>query len=206
MSLLPEHDRESCYDFVTTCSGAMLNLHDPKPEDITADDIATGLANNCRFSGQLPVHYSVAAHSIVMADLMDSEEAQLYALLHDASEAYITDMPRPVKALCPDYRKIEGRIQQAVIDKFYHGSGVSEKVAKHVHQMDKVMPAFEKVAIHGPHKAPPWAWDTLHEAYKGSSLDEELHRVVPMIREMMLSRPFIKRRYLEYLKELTDVE
>lgn len=203
MNLSQASDPGVQHQFITTCSGRILSLVDPETDSIDIEDVATGLANNCRFSGQLPVHYSVAAHSLVMADLMDSSEAQQYALLHDASEAYIIDLPRPVKALCPDYKEVEARIQGAIMDKFMP-EGVSPKVLYQVHSMDKVMPAFEQVAIMGMDNVPSWVVEVLDSAYKGSSYEEELQRVIPMIKEVMLAAPFVRTRYLEYVLEAFD--
>lgn len=202
MNLSQVSDAGVHYQFITTCSGRILNLMDPDPDSIDIEDVATGLANNCRFSGQLPVHYSVAAHSLVMADLMDDEEAQRYALLHDASEAYIIDLPRPVKALCPDYKEVERRIQGAVMDKYL--PTVSHNVIHHVRAVDKVMPAFEQVAIKGMANVPFWVVEMLDSAYKGSSYEEELQRVIPLIKEVMFAAPFVRTRYLEYFNELFD--
>lgn len=201
---LPRKERHGAY--ITTLSGKLLDLHDPSPDDITIEDIATGLSNNCRFSGQLPVHYSVAAHSIVLADLMDNQDAQLYALLHDASEAYIMDMPRPVKMLCPDYSEIERRIQDAVMQKFYPDGNLSAEDYTAVHSLDRVMPAFEQIALMGQGNVCDWVWDTLHSAYTGSSLQEEMQRVIPLIKEAMMAGPFIKVRYLAYIREFIDDE
>lgn len=206
MSLSQEQAPVEPFQFITTCSGNILNLVNPDPDNITLEDIATGLANNCRFSGQLPIHYSVAAHSIVLADLMESETAQLYALLHDASEAFISDMPRPVKALCPDYGEVEERIQYAIMSKFFPGPAVPPVDSLAVHTMDKVMPAFEQIAIKGQANVPEWVWDMLYSCYTGSSLQEEMQRVIPLIKESMMAGPFIKARYLEYIREFIDVE
>lgn len=102
---------------VATVSGRRIDLRDPQPEAFTLEDIAHGLGNVCRFSGQTRQFYSVAQHSIMVAELVPPE-ARLAALLHDASEAYIQDVPAPLKALLPEYALIEHRIEAAIAVRF----------------------------------------------------------------------------------------
>jgi uncharacterized protein len=79
-----------------THSGLRVDLLDPKPEQITMVDIAHHLAHICRFTGATDDHYSVAQHSVVVANLVP-KELFFAALLHDAHEAYIGDISTPVK-------------------------------------------------------------------------------------------------------------
>jgi hypothetical protein len=69
-----------------------------KPEDIDFWDILQGLTNICRFGGQCPRFYSVLEHTLLVTDLVD-ESLKLHALLHDAAEAYLGDIIRPIKSL-----------------------------------------------------------------------------------------------------------
>lgn len=198
-----EQFRERHEPFITTMSGKKLDLFDPDPEDIVVEDIVTGLVHNCRFSGQLPLHYSVAAHSMVLCDLMDRSDAQLYALLHDASEAYLVDVPRPAKVLCPQYKDIEERIQQAIIDRLWPYDLPPLSVKRQVHALDQVMPCFEQIALRG-RAAPQWAWDTLNEAYTGTSLNTEVEHIVPLIKEMADHCQFFansRKRFESYLSQ-----
>lgn len=97
-----------------TNSGKKIDLLDPKPEMFTIDDIATALSKLCRFNGQLREWYSVAEHSIHVAELVPNPQ-KLTALLHDASEAYLCDVPTPLKRLLGDsYKAIEKRISYAI--------------------------------------------------------------------------------------------
>lgn len=102
---------------IATVSGRRIDLRDPQPDAFTLEDIAHGLGNVCRFSGQTRQFYSVAQHSIMVAELVPPE-ARLAALLHDASEAYIQDVPAPLKALLPEYAIIEQRIEAAIAARF----------------------------------------------------------------------------------------
>ncbi|MDY6765306.1 MAG: hypothetical protein SV377_06455, partial [Halobacteria archaeon] len=98
---------------------------DPRPEDIRLEDVAQGLAHTCRYTGQCDFFYSVALHSIhvstELSRLGHGENVQLYGLLHDAPEAYLSDIARPVKENLPDYREMENRIQKTVWEAFEIG-------------------------------------------------------------------------------------
>lgn len=77
-------------------SGGTFDILNPRPEDVRIEDIAHALSNQCRFTGHTRSFYSVAQHS-VLASLLVAEPDELWALLHDASEAYMGDMNRPLK-------------------------------------------------------------------------------------------------------------
>jgi hypothetical protein len=77
-------------------SGKLVDLGRPKLEDIEIDDIAWSLAHMARFNGHLIIQISVAQHSIYVSELVP-EPLRLAALLHDAHEAYLGDIVRPVK-------------------------------------------------------------------------------------------------------------
>lgn len=70
-------------------------------------DIAHGLSNICRFSGQASRFYSVGHHCLVLSSLFGDPKLRLAALLHDASEAYMGDVPTPVKVQIPEYSRME---------------------------------------------------------------------------------------------------
>lgn len=86
-------------------------------ETINIVDIAWALSNQCRYTGHTPFHYSVAQHSLYVADAVP-QEYRLAALLHDASEAYLSDVARPWKSELPDYMKLEAKLQGAIYAKF----------------------------------------------------------------------------------------
>lgn len=86
-------------------------------DDFELEDIAQGLSRLCRFSGQCNKFYSVAEHSYHLSYIVNPSYA-LEALLHDASEAYISDISRPWKELLKDYVALEKIIQSAINTKF----------------------------------------------------------------------------------------
>lgn len=111
-------------DYIRTYSGERFYVLDPRPEEIDIQDIAHHLSLVCRFVGGIRTMYSVAEHSVRVSDwLMDATgdvELALWGLLHDASEAYLGDVTRPLKQswLMFGYRFIERRVSAAIAQRF----------------------------------------------------------------------------------------
>lgn len=105
--------------WVLTHTGLQFTFMNPHPGIIDIRDIAQGLSRQARWAGQTRTVYgvSVAEHSVLMARAAP-RLLKLAVLLHDASEAYINDIPSGVKRECPDYRYIESRIMDAVWSRF----------------------------------------------------------------------------------------
>lgn len=82
--------------WISTVSGNQHWFYEPKPDNVTIEDIARHTSKMCRFGGALPVFYSVAQH-MVMCAMMAPDGHKLAALLHDSAEAYIGDIPTPLK-------------------------------------------------------------------------------------------------------------
>lgn len=82
--------------WIQTFTGRRFHPLTPRAEDVCIEDIAHALANQCRFSGHVRHFYSVAQHSVLVSDNCPPED-RLWGLLHDAAEAYLVDLPRPVK-------------------------------------------------------------------------------------------------------------
>ena len=124
-------------EWIQTYTDKKFYAFDPKPEQICIEDIAHALSNVCRFSGHCNRFYSVAEHSWIMAEEMIHEydatdDEIMWCLLHDASEAYIQDIPAPFKRFFPDYKECEDRIMKAVANKF----GLSYPIPKAVKKLD----------------------------------------------------------------------
>lgn len=108
---------------IQTVTESTIDPFSPKVDDIWIHDIATGLSRLCRFSGHTRHFYSVAQHSVLVSQLVPPALA-LWGLLHDASEAYLGDVPSPLKRLpCyREYREAEGRLLACIADRFGLGS------------------------------------------------------------------------------------
>jgi hypothetical protein len=102
---------------LTTFTGKKFHPFNPSLEEICIEDIAHSLSQVCRYSGNTPVFYSVAEHCVKVASLLPPC-LKLEGLLHDASEAYISDLPKPVKVHLPEYVEIEKGIEEMVSVKF----------------------------------------------------------------------------------------
>lgn len=102
---------------IRTISGQYVNVFEPNPDTLLIEDIAHALSNQPRFGGHLPKFYSVAQHSILCHHLAEESE-QYNALMHDASEAYLLDMPKPIKMEMPDYNAIEDNLMNVLAKKF----------------------------------------------------------------------------------------
>lgn len=109
---------------IRTLTGKKFNLFEPTPDMIDIRDIATGLANKGHFSGFSPKYFSIAEHCIMVCDEFafwnneKSDSMKLLALLHDASEAYIGDMVKPLKIHMPDFVAVENRIMEVIAERF----------------------------------------------------------------------------------------
>lgn len=108
-------------DFMQTFSGRKFWSMDPRPEDVSIEDIAHALSLQCRFAGHVYKFYSVAEHSVLMAWWLyrhAGAQTALAGLLHDASEAYLVDVPRPVKPFLAGYKDAEAKVQAVIMHKY----------------------------------------------------------------------------------------
>jgi len=99
-------------------SGRKINIVEPHPDMISIHDIAHSLSNLCRFGGHSNSFYCVAQHSVLVAALAPTE-LKREALLHDATEAYVGDVIKPLKVMLGDvYDDIESRFMDVIAHKF----------------------------------------------------------------------------------------
>jgi len=104
---------------ISTITGRKIDLRNPQPKDISRRDIAAALSKICRFGGQCNEFYSVAQHSILVAHLVPPV-FQRYALLHDASEAYLGDVIKPLKVMLGKvYSDLEAGFLNAILQHFF---------------------------------------------------------------------------------------
>ena len=108
--------------WIETYTGERFSPLSANPGNIRIEDIAHSLSMQCRFAGHCVRHYSVAEHSVLAAhraaDRGLSVGLQLRALLHDAAEAYLVDVPRPVKRHLGIYKSFEDHLSGLIYERF----------------------------------------------------------------------------------------
>ena len=136
--------------WLQTRSGRPFDYEQPKPDQIDIRDIAHALGQLCRFAGHCSRFYSVAEHSVHVAMLLrqGGDPLARWGLLHDAHEAYVVDIPSPLKRLLPDYRKFEDIAAAAVLSRF----GLVGAMPPAVVATDRILFQHEAAALQG---APP---------------------------------------------------
>ncbi len=170
--MLPALDTKSAirkgYSIHTYSSGLVWPL-DLREDEISIEDIAHSLSMLCRYNGHLEKFYSVAQHSVLVSGICTSEN-QLWGLLHDASEAYISDLPSPIKAQFPEFKQAELLIQKAICNKYGLTIGEPPEVKK----ADMVIRATEMRDLLGlnyseyqpiKEKITPWTQEFAKQAY-----------------------------------------
>lgn len=121
---------------ILSVTGEPFDYDNPRHVDI--EEIAHALSHICRFGGHTSEFYSVAQHSIMVSSILPSSLA-LEGLLHDASEAFIGDMPTPLKLMFPGYKEIERRIEAVMSEQY--GLNLA---APEIKQADLLMLATER--------------------------------------------------------------
>jgi hypothetical protein len=138
--------------WIQTVSGGQFHILDPRQDEILIADIGHALGQMCRFTGHVRRFYSVAEHCVHASHIVPPVDA-LWALLHDASEAYIADLNRPLKhftAVGPTYLETEKKIMDAICIKFRISSEQPASVTK----ADTAMLYAEKEQL-----MPPMTWE-----------------------------------------------
>lgn len=130
--------------YINTFTGKEFHFNNMQAKDICFEDIAGSLSKLCRFTGHCRTFYSVAEHSILVADILQAyygdKRFELEALLHDAPEAYINDLAYPPKQLCFDYKSLEAKIWSVISQKY----DLSPVISTHIKQADLIALATEK--------------------------------------------------------------
>lgn len=144
-------------DWIQTYSSRQFWAMDPRPEDFNIIDIAHALSLICRFNGHCIRFYSVAEHSILMAIhfIRKGDYANaLWALLHDGTEAYLCDIPRPIKPYLNGYREVEDKLMSLISESFKLNGVTMPKAVKDV---DYAILFAEAAQNMGP---APTAWNS----------------------------------------------
>jgi hypothetical protein len=171
--------------WILTASGRQFWPLNPRPADVEIADIAHALSNLCRFTGHCRRFYSVAEHSIRVAEHLPVKY-QAWGLLHDAAEAYVSDLASPLKRseALKDYRAVEGRVLLCVLTRFgLHHGGEDIWLPPAVKEADLRMLMTEKRDL-----MPDGPWDVEGDPYTDVVPDYDM--------------PSAKRRFLEMAAKL----
>ena len=128
--------------YIATHSGIFYPF-EVTPESVNIEDIAHALSLLCRYNGHCREFYSVAQHSVLVSELVP-EQLKLKALLHDASEAYISDIPKPIKNEILQAQILEDKISNAIFSAFNLTPGLEPEIKR----ADLVMLLTESEQIH----------------------------------------------------------
>ena len=159
---------------ITTYSGIRMNPVEPKAEDINIRDIAHALSMVCRGGGHVKTFFSVGQHSLICAEEARLRglpaRVQLGALLHDGSEAYMSDLVRPVKEQIPQYRAIENRLIDTIWAAFLPGEPLTEDERRMIKEIDDDAMSWDMKILLG---------DEINQNYRNLRELPE-HRFMPM--------------------------
>ncbi|WP_051044861.1 hypothetical protein [Methylobacterium sp. B1] len=122
-------------------SGVELDFLDPASSDFTIEDIAHGLSMLCRYAGQCRDFYSVAEHCLNVSEAVP--EHAFAALMHDAAEAFVGDVTRPLKQMLPEFKTIERTVEDAIFIRY----GVPRPMPRAVKQADLRVLAAEQAQL-----------------------------------------------------------
>lgn len=143
---------------IQTYTGIMIDPLNPKAEEIVIEDVAHALSLLCRANGHFSQFYSVGQHCVNCIKEAEarglSQRIQLAALLHDASEAYLSDVTRPVKVRLPRYKEIEAPLQELIWEKWL-GSPLTPQEYQSVRAIDDDMLTYELWRMMGRAPADP---------------------------------------------------
>ncbi len=136
--------------WIQTFTGRSFWPLDARPSEVHIEDIAHSLSLLCRFAGHVRRFYSVAEHCVLMSYAVSPVNA-LAALLHDATEAYVVDLPAPVKKFMPEYRRAEDALWLVIAKRF----GLPAAIPDEVHQADQRIVSDERAVLMAP-SSRPW--------------------------------------------------
>lgn len=172
---------------IALLSGSMFDYNNPEDSEVEIEDIATALANVCRFSGHLHYFYSVAQHAVNTSYIV-SPDLAFDALMHDTAEAFTNDLPTPLKIALPVFKDLEVKIESAMSKRF----GFNYPLSPEIKLADLQMLKMEKEKI----KRDKSEWTILEGV--------ETSHLVDKVELRMLTPPQARRWFLSRYYELTN--
>ena len=178
-----------------TYTGKEIDINDICIEDICIEDIAHSLSMQCRYNGHINQFYSVAEHSYLVNKLVGLQTKEidykllLTALLHDATEAYIGDIIRPIKIAIPELAHIEQIIWKQIAIKFDLPKIMPEEILESDHVLLEIEKAFfrktdkEKVSLELIFTVTPSLKNCLSPEQAELKFLEQYHRLTEIINE-----------------------
>ena len=125
-------------------NGRLFDFLLPDASVIDIELVAHALSNLCRFTGHTREYYSVAQHSVLVSSLLPTDLA-FAGLLHDAGEALIGDVSKPLQAIVSGYKPVKERVEKAVFEHF----GIPWPLPKAVKRADRAALLFEMRDLFG---------------------------------------------------------
>ena len=175
-------------NYIETYTGIKFDFLDPEPEQVDIIDIAHSLGMQVRYTGHCKKFYSIAEHSLLVAELCP-DEYKLYGLLHDASEAYLTDVASPIKPFLQNYKMMECKVMKAVVDKY----GLPDFFPEEVHDADMLALRIEIEQL-------------MHSKGVGWSINKVSTSPLPKLTIQNMSPVEAKEEFLKKFYELTSDE
>jgi hypothetical protein len=175
---------ENKMTWMVTKSGKKFDVAAEFPAfDLT--DIAYGLSRECRFAGQTNLFFSVAQHSMCVAQLVEPK-FKLEALLHDGTEAYLRDIPTPIKNILPDYLRLERELD-VKLRKYFE---LPETMSQEVQDADRAVLEIERSLFIPDH--PEWPKTRILKL-------DQVPQFIPLP-EKVVRTEFLKRIYSAIIK------
>lgn len=154
----PWHDPDiTTNSTIQTFVGEMFDVFNPDPALIHVKDISHALSMICRYGGHSREFYSVAEHCVLMSKHFESQgdkNLARCALLHDASEAYMGDVVRPLKMQLPLYRNVEDTLHAHI----FHRFGLEPHLPPKIKEADLRITVDEREVVMMPRV---WSYDPL---------------------------------------------
>jgi hypothetical protein len=155
---------------ISLLNGGFFDYEAPERSRYSIEDIARGLSHTARFSGQTNRVYTVAQHSVLVSKLVPPEHA-LEGLLHDGTEAFLCDVPSPLKRMLPGYVELEKRAEADMCKRFgmkfpFHPSIKEADIRVFLAERRDMQPCVKEVCYEGyePYRNKIIAWDS-HMSY-----------------------------------------